>query len=251
MIEAAFRRAISFFPSALVVVETGGNTLRADGFCLVSFAPPVVAVTVAKEHGVETSARVIVCSAGARLTCVVNETKVVGDHLMFFCDVARAEIIGGPALVRWRGASFGLKLDYPFLDSSDALERFIDAWRTGVLPKSDWTHAAHVAATGYFAFDRSVADVFATMKPGILAFNEAKGGVNGPDSGYHETLTQFWSSTIARAVHEARPQSRLEAARCAVRIFGEDRDLPSLFYSFDVVRDRRARREWVASDREP
>jgi hypothetical protein len=36
-----------------------------------------------------------------------------------------------------------------------------------------------------------------------------------------------------------------------VRLFGEDRDLPNLFYSFDVVRDRRARSEWVAPDLEP
>lgn len=37
----------------------------------------------------------------------------------------------------------------------------------------------------------------------------------------------------------------------AVSAFGTDRDRFRLFYSFDVVRDRRARREWVAPDREP
>jgi hypothetical protein len=75
--------------------------------------------------------------------------------------------------------------------------------------------------------------------------------VNGPDSGYHETLTHFWSHRIAAAVREAGTESRIDAASYAVRLFGEDRDLPFLFYSFDVVRNRRARAEWVPPDLDP
>jgi hypothetical protein len=36
-----------------------------------------------------------------------------------------------------------------------------------------------------------------------------------------------------------------------MQMFGEDRDRHRLFYSFDVVKDRRARCEWVAPDRSP
>jgi len=114
-----------------------------------------------------------------------------------------------------------------------------------------WTHAAHVAVTGYHAFNNTAESVFAEMKLGILHFNSFTGVVNGPDSGYHETLTRFWSNIITSTVRGAKPESRFEAARCAVRHFGEDRDLPSLFYSFNVARDRGARSEWVAPDREP
>ena len=45
--------------------------------------------------------------------------------------------------------------------------------------------------------------------------------------------------------------SRLEAVRATVLAYGKDRDRYKLFYTFDVVRDRRARREWVAPDRKP
>jgi hypothetical protein len=61
-------------------------------------------------------------------------------------------------------------------------------------------------------------------------------------------LTRFWSNQITLAVHEAKPASRLHSARHAVSLFGENRDLPKLFYSFDVVRDRRARAGWIAPD---
>jgi hypothetical protein len=43
--------------------------------------------------------------------------------------------------------------------------------------------------------------------------------------------------------------SRWEAARSALDRYGEDRDLPRRCHSFDVVKDVRARREWVAPDR--
>jgi len=39
--------------------------------------------------------------------------------------------------------------------------------------------------------------------------------------------------------------------RAAVAAFGSERDRFRQFYSFDVVRDRRARREWVAPDLTP
>jgi hypothetical protein len=45
--------------------------------------------------------------------------------------------------------------------------------------------------------------------------------------------------------------SRLEAVRAAVALYGANRDRYKSFYSFDVARDRRARREWIAPDRKP
>jgi hypothetical protein len=256
---SAFHRAAAFFPSAGVVVETGLGTIRPDSFCPVSFDPAIVALTFAEcttglpgqEFSVAALAFNIEDAAPVRLDCTLLETKEVGDHVMCFATVRRVEIRGGRPLVNWRRASFKLRLDYPFLESNDALETFVNSWRTGVLAKNAWTHAAHVAVTGYYAFDYAPESVFSEIKSGILHFNSCTGVVNGPDSGYHETLTQFWSNTITRAVRNGSPKSRLDAANFAVQLFGEDRDLPTLFYSFDVVRDRRARGEWMIPDREP
>ena len=102
----------------------------------------------------------------------------------------------------------------------------------------------------YFAFDHAAEATFAIMKTGILHHNTSVGTPNTEDNGYHETLTRFWSSEIGEFVRSGRFPSRLEAVWAAVSTFGEDRSRFRLFYSFDVVRDRRARREWVAPDRE-
>ena len=140
-------------------------------------------------------------------------------------------------------------LRYPFLESEASLDDFIASWKLGTLPKSSWTHAAHVAVAAYLAFDHGPGEALDLTRAGITHFNTCVGTPNTEDSGYHETLTRFWSGEIGSVVRAGQFASRMEAVRHAVELFGENRDRHRLFYSFDVVKDRRARREWVAPDR--
>lgn len=140
---------------------------------------------------------------------------------------------------------------FALLESESELQRFVEVWKAGRLPKPAWTHAAHVAMAAYFAFDHTADATFAIMKAGILHHNTSVGTPNTEDNGYHETLTRFWAGEIGTFIRAGRFASRLDAVRAAVAEFGGDRDRFREFYSFDVVRDRRARREWVAPDREP
>jgi hypothetical protein len=183
--------------------------------------------------------------------CRANEILEFGDHCLVIAAVERFDAPAGHPLVLWRRTALRLHLDYPFLADSQALDSFILNWEAGVLPKAAWTHSAHVAATAYRAFDRSAGETFASMKQGIIHYNACVGTVDGPDSGYHETLTRFWSQVIAEFTHRGGYASRLDAARASVGEFGEDRDLHRMYYSFDVVRDRRARREWIPPDFSP
>ena len=137
---------------------------------------------------------------------------------------------------------------FALLESEAELQRFVEAWKAGRLPKPEWTHAAHVGVAAYFAFDHAAEATFAIMKTGILHHNTSVGTANTEDNGYHETLTRFWSTEIGEFVRAGRFASRLEAVRAAVAAFGSERDRFRQFYSFDVVSDRRARREWVAPD---
>lgn len=137
---------------------------------------------------------------------------------------------------------------YALLENEVELQRFVEAWKAGRLPKPEWTHAAHVGVAAYFAFDHAAEATFAIMKTGILHHNTSVGTANTEDNGYHETLTRFWSTEIGEFVRAGRFGLRLEAVRAAVAAFGSERDRFRHFYSFDVARDRRARREWVAPD---
>ncbi|MEO5821799.1 MAG: hypothetical protein ABIT71_14955 [Vicinamibacteraceae bacterium] len=139
---------------------------------------------------------------------------------------------------------------HPFVDTPATLETFVAAWHAGGVSRAEWTHGAHVAVCAYYAFEREPDATFAIVKAGILAFARASGIVHTATSGYHETLTRFWTLVIAAHVRERGAASRWEAARAALDRFGDDRDLPQRAYSFDVVRDVRARAEWVAPDRD-
>ena len=194
----------------------------------------------------------ILQEAVGTLLCEVWNEVETGDHELIIGEVK--EIVlhgGGDPLVYWRRAFHRLHLWYPFLESEAALDDFIERWKLGTLPKSSWTHGAHVAVAAYVAFDHAPEDALNLTRAGILHFNTCVGTPNTEDSGYHETLTRFWSREVGSLVRAGRFASRLDAVRRAIQLFGEDRDRHRLFYSFDVVRDRRARREWVAPDREP
>jgi hypothetical protein len=140
---------------------------------------------------------------------------------------------------------------HPFLESEATLEEFVEAWKRGTLPKKAWTHGAHVAMAAYFTFDHSQEEALPIVRAGIIHFNACVGTANTEDSGYHETLTRFWLGLVREFVESGSFASRWEAARGAVQEFGEDRERFRRYYSFDVVRDRVARREWVAPDRAP
>jgi hypothetical protein len=138
---------------------------------------------------------------------------------------------------------------HPFAATPDTLDAFVAAWHAGAMSRAEWTHGAHVGVCAYYAFDRDAEATFAVVKAGILDFARTHGIVHTATSGYHETLTRFWTLVIAAHVRGSATASRWAAVRAALDRFGDDRDLPQRAYSFDVVRDGRARAEWLAPDR--
>jgi hypothetical protein len=132
-----------------------------------------------------------------------------------------------------------------FLASTRQLEDFVADWESGRLPRSQWTHAAHVAAMAYYAYLLSPDESFEAMQSGILRFNAYVGIENTDHSGYHETLTRFWWETIGAFVAEGKFDTAFRAVCAAVKEYGNERDRHRSFYRHDIVTDSRARREWI------
>lgn len=138
------------------------------------------------------------------------------------------------------------------LSSPPALAQFGAAFLACTLPKSAWTHAAHILTAAWLVARSSESEALAVMRVAIPRFNVATGGANTADSGYHETLTCFWVAKIAAFLRRRDPaESTLEKVRAAVAHFGERRDWFSDHYAFDVVRSRDARAHWIAPDLRP
>ncbi len=127
----------------------------------------------------------------------------------------------------------------------ESLSILVARWEAGTLPPSAWTHAAHVAVCAWYAAHPASEPLLDRMRRGIRNYNAAVGTVDGPDRGYHETLTRFWCEVIDGSIRERDLGMREVIAR-----FGADRRYHERFYSFDVVRSRDARAAWVPPDRE-
>jgi hypothetical protein len=134
------------------------------------------------------------------------------------------------------------------LATDQAFDRFLRGFEEGTLPKTEWTHGAHVATAACYLHGSSYEAVLPLMRQRIRAYNEAVGGQNTPTAGYHETLTRFWLLVIAALLHECQPETPLAAAQLAVATYGEERALHSRYYSWDVVRDSAARLGWREPD---
>jgi hypothetical protein len=132
-----------------------------------------------------------------------------------------------------------------FLDSRESFDAFVKAWEAGTLPKIAWTHAAHVGMGACYVV-RHGGSAVDELRQGIKRHNAAVGTLDTATSGYHETLTCFWTGVVSRLV--AGYSDPWLAARHAVEVAGERRDLHRLYYSFDVVKDARARASWVPPD---
>ena len=111
-----------------------------------------------------------------------------------------------------------------------------------------WTHAAHLTVGSHFVFSLPLEDALVAMRGGVRAYNESVGTPNTDTSGYHETLTRMWLMVLAALNDAEKPFDALCFAQTAVRQYGHRRDLHTRLYSFDVVKDSHARRQWMAPD---
>ena len=133
---------------------------------------------------------------------------------------------------------------------TDAL---VAAFLARTLPKSGWTHVAHLRVGLWHVCRFGEEGALARLRDGIRAYNEAVGTANTDSSGYHETLTVFYVRVIADFLQHAAstdgaPDALLEAELIATR---GGRELPLEYYSRDRLFSVDARKGWVAPDLKP
>ena len=117
------------------------------------------------------------------------------------------------------------------------------------LPKAEWTHEAHLAATTYLLLKRPDVDIDAEL-PGIIrSYNESVGGVNSDTEGYHETITRVFLRGVRLFLAEADRREPLHELvnELLLSPMGR-RDWPFRFYSPDLLFSVEARRHFVPPD---
>ncbi|MGD9703927.1 MAG: hypothetical protein AB7Q42_21240 [Acidimicrobiia bacterium] len=90
------------------------------------------------------------------------------------------------------------------LDRLDRLaleaDRIADGLESATLPRAAWTHRAHVLAATALVRRHGAAEALARLRLAIPRYNEATGTPNTDTSGYHDTLTVFYTWAIERLV---------------------------------------------------
>ena len=138
----------------------------------------------------------------------------------------------------------------PRLFTSDAeIEKIGEGLLARTLPREEWTHEAHLAATIYLLLKRPDVDVDKQLPDLIRKYNESVGGVNSDAEGYHETITRVFLHGVRLFLAEADAKESLHELvnELLLSPMGR-RDWPLRFYSPSRLFSVDARREWVPPD---
>jgi len=117
------------------------------------------------------------------------------------------------------------------------------------LPRPEWTHEAHLAATTYLILKHPEVDLDSELPGLIRRYNESVGGVNDDTQGYHDTITRAFLRGVRLFLEEAdrsRPIHEL-VNELLMSPMGR-RDWPLRFWSREKLFSVEARREFVPPD---
>jgi hypothetical protein len=117
------------------------------------------------------------------------------------------------------------------------------------LPRAEWTHEAHLAATVYLLLRHPEIDVAAQLPGLIRGYNESVGGVNSDTEGYHDTITRIFLHGVQLFLADAdRSEPLHELINDLLLSPIGRRGWPFRFYSPDRLFSVEARRDFVPPD---
>jgi len=129
------------------------------------------------------------------------------------------------------------------------VERIGEGLVARTLPRAEWTHEAHLAATAYLLLKRPDVDLDRALSGLIRRYNESVGGVNSDSEGYHETITRVFLHGVRLFLDEADRNEPLHELvnQLLLSPMGR-RDWPLRFYSPALLFSVEARRRFVEPD---
>lgn len=128
------------------------------------------------------------------------------------------------------------------------IDDLVRRFRDGALPRSQWTHRAHLVVGLWTLTHYPLAEATELIRTGIQAYNAAHGVQVSATTGYHETFTRFYIWAIHRSIGQTDLSlpigDVIEALVCAVG----DKDFPFRYYSRERLLGWEARLGWVEPD---
>jgi hypothetical protein len=116
------------------------------------------------------------------------------------------------------------------------------------LPRTAWTHEAHLGACLWLLTERPDIDIDAEIGAIIRRFNESVGGVNDDTQGYHDSITRAYLAGVRRFLSDTVATGLAERVNGLLLSPMGRRDWPLRFYSRDLLFSVAARRGFVEPD---
>ncbi|WP_343671509.1 hypothetical protein [Chitinophaga sp.] len=125
----------------------------------------------------------------------------------------------------------------------------IEKFENCTLPKEEWTHTNHFVMALWYCMHYPLPVAIQKISGGIKKYNESVGGQNTDESGYHETITLFYTSKIADYIITNRITTLTEPV---LTTFLQQPFLKKeylfQFYSQECLMSKAARLHWKAPD---
>ncbi len=125
----------------------------------------------------------------------------------------------------------------------------VDAFERRTLPPRQWDHRIQLEVSLWYLLQYNWSMALLKMRNGIMAYNQIAGIPNTENSGYHETLTQFWLKILSRFL-EKNPTDLPYQQHCDAFWMSthSSNELPLEYYSRERLFSIKARAEWVEPD---
>ena len=128
------------------------------------------------------------------------------------------------------------------------IDSLVHAFQECSLPRSQWTHAAHLTIGLWYLFYDFEQEAIDAVRNGIKRYNSVQGIESTKDTGYHETLTLFWIGIVrGYLAEESRNRSIVHLANGLIEKYAA-RNLPFCYYTRDRLMSWEARINWVEPD---
>ena len=133
--------------------------------------------------------------------------------------------------------------------SEEAVAHVGEGLLARTLPREEWTHEAHLAATTYLTLRHPEIDLDAELPAIIRGYNESVGGVNDDAQGYHDTITRAFLHGVRLFLAEADIREPIhELVNDLLHSPMGRRDWPLRFWSKERLISVEARRHFVEPD---
>ncbi len=127
----------------------------------------------------------------------------------------------------------------------DLIERF----ESKSLPKTEWTHEAHLVVAIWYSKKYSMTKAMDLVRNFISQHNQSVGTPNSDTEGYHESITQFWLLTAERFSQNQQFDTTSAACNAFINSDEGNSNYPLNFYSEKKLFSVQARHHWIAPDK--